>query len=59
MKKLLMVLLGVVFAVNLVLLLNLIGECGSPKRVFYTVTDRMMNDAYRLRNGWKIRTLVL
>ena len=59
MKKLLTVLLGMVFAVNLLLLLSIIGECGSPRRAFYTVTDGMMNHMYRFRNSWNIKTLVL
>jgi len=59
MKKLLTVLLGMAFAMNLLLLLSIVGECGSPRRAFYTITDGMMNGIYRFRNKWNTRTLVL
>ena len=59
MKKLLAVLLGMVFAVNLLLLLSIVGECGSPRRALYTITDGMMNSIYRFRNGRNAKTLVL
>ena len=57
MKKLLAVLLGMVFAVNLLLLLSIVGECGSPRRALYTITDGMMNSIYRFRNGRNIRKI--
>jgi hypothetical protein len=59
MKKLLAVLLGMAFAVNLLLVLSIVGECGSPRRALYTITDGMMNIIYRFRNGRNAKTLVL
>ena len=59
MKKLLIVLLGMTVAVNLLLLLSIIGEYGSPRQAFYTITDGIMNCIYRFRNSWNTRTLVL
>ena len=59
MKKLLISLLGMAFAVNLLLLLSIVGECGSPRRAFYTIADGIMNSIYRFRNRWNTRTLVL
>lgn len=58
MKKLLIVLLGAVFALNLLLVLCVIGECVSPRQAFYTITDAMMNSAHRFRQGWQCKTLV-
>ena len=58
MKKLLTVLLGMTFAVNLLLVLSIVGECGSPRRAFYTITDGIMNRIYRLRNSRNIKALV-
>ena len=59
MKKLLIRLLGMAFAVNFLLLLSIVGECGSPRRAFYTIADGIMNRIYRFRNRWNTRTLVL
>ena len=58
MKKLLIFLLEVAFVVNLLLLVSVIGECGSPRRAFYTITDGVMDRAYRFRNSWNIKTPV-
>ena len=55
MKKFLMVLLSVALALNLVLVIGMIGECISPRQAFYTITDEMMNTAYRFRRGWQLR----
>ena len=59
MKKLLTIFLGVVFVVNLLLLLSIVGEYGSPRRAFYTITDGVMNCIYQFRNSWNARALVL
>ena len=32
-----------------------IGEYISPRQAFYTITDEMMNTAYRFRRGWQLR----
>ena len=55
MKKFLMVLLSVALALNLVLVIGMIGECISPRQAFYTITDELMNTAYRFRRGWQLR----
>lgn len=54
MKKMIIVLLGAAFVLNLVLVLviGMLGECYSPRQVFYTITDEMMNSAYRFKRGW-------
>jgi len=51
MKKLLTVLLGGEFILNLVLVIGMLGERYSLRRVFYTITDEMMNSAYRFKRG--------
>jgi len=55
MKKFLMVLLSVAFALNLVLVIGLIGGYGSPRRAFYTIMDELMNSAYRFKRGWQFK----
>ena len=55
MKKFLMILLSVAFALNLVLVIGMIGEYISPRQAFYTITDEMMNTTYRFRRGWQLR----
>ena len=39
MKKFLMILLSVAFALNFVLVVGMIGEYISPRQAFYTITD--------------------
>ena len=55
MKKFLMVLLSIAFVLNLAIVIGLIGGYGSPRRALYTITDEMMNTAYRFRRGWQLR----
>lgn len=55
MKKMIVVLLSIAFVLNLVLVIGMLGECYSPRQVFYTITDEMMNSAYRLRRGWQLK----
>lgn len=55
MKKFLMVLLSVAFALNLVLVIGMIDECISPRQAFYTITDELMNSAYRFKRGWQFK----
>lgn len=55
MKKFLMVLLSIAFVLNLAIVIGLIGGYGSPRQAFYTITDEMMNTAYRFRRGWQLR----
>ena len=55
MKKFLMVLLSIAFVLNLAIVIGLIGEYISPRQAFYTITDEMMNTAYRFRRGWQLR----
>ena len=55
MKKFLMFLLSIAFVLSLVLVIGMIGECISPRQAFYTITDEMMNTAYRFRRGWQLR----
>ena len=43
MKKFLMILLSVAFALNFVLVVGMIGEYISPRQAFYTITSEMMN----------------
>lgn len=50
-----MILLSVAFALNFVLVVGMIGEYISPRQAFYTITDEMMNTAYRFRRGWQLR----
>lgn len=55
MKKFLMFLLSIAFVLNLVLVIGMIGECISPRQAFYTITDELMNSAYRFKRGWQIK----
>lgn len=59
MKKWLTIILAMAFVLNLFAVIVTIGNCVTPRQAFYTVTDAMMNSAYRLRRGWQARTLVL
>ena len=58
MKKMIIVLLGVAFVLNLVLVIGMLGECYSPRQVFYTITDEMMNSAYRFKRGWHLKNIL-
>lgn len=58
MKKIIIVLLGVAFVLNLVLVIVMLGECYSPRQVFYTITDEMMNSAYRFKRGWQLKNIL-
>ena len=58
MKKLLTVLLGGEFILNLVLVIGMLGERYSLRRVFYTITDEMMNSAYRVKRGWQLKNIL-
>ena len=49
MKKFLIVLLSIAFALNFALVIGMIGECISPRQAFYTITDELMNSAYRFK----------
>ena len=49
MKKFLMVLLSIAFVLNLTIVIGLIGGYGSPRRALYTITDELMNSAYRFK----------
>ena len=53
MKKFLMVLLSIAFVLNLAI--GLIGGYGSPRRALYTITDELMNSAYRFKRGWQFK----
>lgn len=55
MKKFLMFLLSIAFALNFVLVIGMIGECISPRQAFYTITDELMNSAYRFKRGWQFK----
>ena len=59
MRKFLMVLLSIAFVLNLAIVIGLISGYGSPRQAFYTITDEMMNTAYRFRRGWQLRNLSL
>ena len=58
MKKILIFLLGMVFALNTLLVIGMVGESISPRQAFYTITDEMMNGAYRFTRGWHLRTML-
>lgn len=58
MKKMIIVLLGVAFVLNLVLVIGMLGECYSPRQVFYTITDEMMNSAYRFKRSWQLKSVL-
>ncbi len=55
MKKLVVVLLSAAFALNLFLVVGMIGEYVSPRQAFYTITDEMMNTAYRFKRGRQLK----
>ena len=55
MKKFLMVLLSIAFVLNLAIVIGLIGGYGSPRRALYTITDELMNSAYRFKRGWQFK----
>ena len=55
MKKFLIVLLSIAFALNSALVIGMIGECISPRQAFYTITDELMNSAYRFKRGWQFK----
>ncbi len=50
-----MVLLSIAFVLNLAIVVGLIGGCGSPRRAFYTITDELMNSAYRFKRSWQFK----
>lgn len=52
MKKMLVFLLGMAFALNLLLVIYVVGECMSPRQVMYTFTDSVRDTIYRLNRGW-------
>ena len=58
MKKFFTILLSVAFVLNLALVVGIVGECLSPRQAFYTITDEMMNSAYRFKRGWKLRNIL-
>ena len=55
MKKFLMVLLRIAFVLNLAIVIGLMGGHGSPRRALYTITDELMNSAYRFKRGWQFK----
>ena len=55
MKKFLMVLLSIAFVLNLAIVIGLIGGYGSPRQAFYTITDELMNSAYRFKSSWQFK----
>ena len=58
MKKFLMVLLSIAFVLNLAIVIGLIGGYGSPRRALYTITDELMNSAYRFKRGWQFKNSI-
>ena len=58
MKKILMFLLGMAFALNVLLVIGVVGEGISLRQALYTITDEMMNGAYRFTRGWYLRTML-
>lgn len=40
---------------DLAIVVGLIGRCGSPRRAFYTITDELMNSAYRFKRSWQFK----
>ena len=52
MKKMLVFLLGMVFALNLLLVIYMVSGCMSPRQVMYTFTDSVRDTVYRLNRGW-------
>lgn len=59
MKKMLMFLLGMAFALNVLLVIGMVSESISPRQAFYTITDEMMNSAYRFKRGWHLKNILL
>lgn len=59
MKKLLFWLLVAALGVELTVVVIFVGGCVSPRQALYTVTDAMMNAAYRFRCGWLSRATVI
>mgnify|MGYP007000698775 CR=1 FL=1 len=55
MKKFLMVLLNIAFVLNLAIVIGLIVGYGSPRRGLYTITDELMNSAYRFKRDWQFK----
>lgn len=58
MKKMLMFLLGIAVALNVFLVIGMVGESISPRQALYTITDEMMNGAYRFIRGWHLKTML-
>ena len=58
MKKMLMFLLGMAFALNVLLVIGMVSESISPRQAFYTITDEMMNGAYRFKRGWQLKNIL-
>lgn len=52
MKKMLLFLLGMAFALNLLLVIYIVGECMSPRQVMYTFVDSVRDTVYRLNRDW-------
>ena len=50
-----MVLLSIAFVLNLTIVIGLIGGYGSPRQALYTITDELMNSAYRFKRGWQFK----
>ena len=50
-----MVLLSIAFVLNLAIVIVLIGGYGSPRRALFTITDELMNSAYRFKRGWQFK----
>ena len=45
----------IAFVLNLAIVIGLIGGYGSPRRALYTITDELMNSAYRFKRGWQFK----
>lgn len=52
MKKMLLFLLGMAFALNLLVVIYIVGECMSPRQAMYTFVDSVRDTVYRLNRGW-------
>lgn len=50
-----MVLLSIAFVLNLAIVIGLIVGYGSPRQALYTITDELMNSAYRFKRGWQFK----
>ena len=55
MNKCWMVLLSSACVLNRAIVIGLIGGYGSPRRALYTITDELMNSAYRFKRGWQFK----